>query len=233
VRTVERDFYRRDPREVAPELLNKLLVRRGTAGDGSGAAERVGRIVEVEAYCGGIDPGSHAYRGLTPRNRTMFGPPGGLYVYFTYGMHWCANAVCGEEGEGVAVLLRALAPLAGLDAMRAVRPRARRDRDLCSGPAKLCQALGLGRAFDGADLVTGDRGVVVCDDATAPPAEPVQTTRIGLSAGAEHRWRWYVRGDPNVSRPRAPGGEVAGSTPPGVGGRARRSGRSARSASPR
>jgi DNA-3-methyladenine glycosylase len=108
------------------------------------------------------------------------------------------------------VLLRALAPVAGLDAMRAVRPRARRDRDLCSGPAKLCQALGLGCEFDGADLVTGDRGVVLCDDGTPPPADPAQTTRIGLSAGAEHPWRWYVRGDPNVSRspsrPRAPGG---------------------------
>jgi DNA-3-methyladenine glycosylase len=236
VRIVERDFYRRDPRAVAPELLNKLLVRRANADDGPEAAERVGRIVEVEAYCGGIDPGSHAYRGLTARNRTMFGAPGGLYVYFTYGMHWCANAVCGEEGEGVAVLLRALAPVAGLDAMRAVRPRARRDRDLCSGPAKLCQAFGLGRAFDGADLVTGDRGIVVCDDGTPPPADPAQTNRIGLSAGAEHPWRWYVRGDPNVSRPRMPGGvraEVAGSTPAGVSGRARRTGRSARSASPR
>jgi DNA-3-methyladenine glycosylase len=195
-----RDFYRRDPRVVAPELLNKLLVRRGDD-PAAGFEDRVGRIVEVEAYCGEIDPGSHAYRGMTPRNRTMFGPPGGLYVYFTYGMHWCANAVCGDEGEGLAVLLRALAPVEGLDAMRAVRPRARRDRDLCSGPAKLCQALGLDRDFDGTDLVTGDRGVVVCDDGTPPPGEPVQTTRIGLSAGAEHPWRWYVPGDPNVSRP--------------------------------
>ena len=188
--TLARDFYARDPRVVGPALLNKVLVR----------GSRAGRIVEVEAYCGSEDPGSHAYRGLTPRNRVMFGPPGGLYVYFTYGMHWCANAVCGDEGEGVAVLLRALAPLDGLDEMRAVRPAAKRERDLCSGPAKLCQAFGLDRAFDGADLVSGDRGVVIVDDGTPPPATPVQTTRIGLSAGAEHRWRWHVAGDPNVSR---------------------------------
>ena len=208
MRVLERDFYRRDPREVAPELLNKLLVRR--ASDGEASEDRVGRIVEVEAYCGGIDPGSHAYRGMTARNRTMFGPPGGLYVYFTYGMHWCANAVCGEEGEGLAVLLRALAPVAGVDAMRAVRPRARRDRDLCSGPAKLCQALGLGREFDGADLVNGDRGVVVGDDSTPPPAELAQTTRVGLSAGGDHPWRWHVPGDPNVSRvPRPRSGHSA------------------------
>ena len=193
---LDRSFLRRDPRVVAPELLGKVLVRE----DGEGDA-RVGRIVEVEAYCGPADPGSHAYRGMTPRNRTMFGPPGGLYVYFTYGMHWCANVVCGDEGEGVAVLLRALAPLAGVEAMFAARPRARRERDLCSGPAKLCQALGLDGSFDGADLVTGDRGVWVGDDGTAPPRHPIQTTRIGLSAGAEHPWRWCVPGDPHVSGP--------------------------------
>jgi DNA-3-methyladenine glycosylase len=185
-----REFYRRNARVVAPALLNKVLVH----------GPRSGRIVETEAYCGGEDPGSHAYRGMTPRNRTMFGPPGGLYVYFTYGMHWCANAVCGEEGEGIAVLLRALAPLEDLDAMWVARPAARRERDLCSGPAKLCQALGLERSFDGADLVTGDRGVMIVDDGTPPPPDPVQTTRIGLSAGAEHPWRWYVPGDPNISR---------------------------------
>ena len=189
-RTVDREFYRRDAREVAPDLLNKLLVR----------GDLVGRIVEAEAYCGGEDPGAHTYLGMTNRNRTMFGPPGGLYVYFTYGMHWCANAVCGDEGEGVAVLLRALVPLDGLDEMRERRPAARRDRDLCSGPAKLCQAFGLDREFDGADLVTADRGVTILDDGTPPPVDPVQTTRVGLSAGAEHPWRWYVAGDPNVSR---------------------------------
>jgi DNA-3-methyladenine glycosylase len=157
--------------------------------------------VEVEAYCGSADPGSHAFRGETARNRTMFGPPGHLYVYFTYGMHWCANVVTGDPGEGLAVLLRALAPVDGIPAMQAVRPAARRARDLCNGPGKLCQALGLDRSFDGADLVTADQGVWLADDGTPPPATPFRTTRIGLSAGAEHPWRWCVPGDPHVSGP--------------------------------
>jgi DNA-3-methyladenine glycosylase len=198
-----RDAYRRDPRDLAPDLLGKVLVH-----DDPATGVRTGRIVEVEAYCGAADPGSHAFRGMTPRNRTMFGPPGGLYVYFTYGMHWCANVVCGDEEEGVAVLLRAVAPLTGLDAMRAARPRIRRDRDLCRGPARLCQAFGLDGGFDGADLVTADRGVWVGDDGTPPPAHPFQTTRIGLSAGAEHPWRWCVPGDPHVSGPVAMRGSM-------------------------
>ena len=188
---LDREFYRRDPREVAPELLNKVLVK----------GERSGRIVEVEAYCGPIDPGAHSYRGPTARNAVMFGPAGHLYVYFTYGMHHCCNAVCGDEGEGLAVLIRALEPLTGIAEMTAARgPTARRDRDLCSGPAKLTQALGIVRADDGADLVDGDR-ITIADDGTAPPACPVRTTRIGLSAGGEHPWRWYVAANPHVSRP--------------------------------
>ncbi|MDD9372019.1 MAG: DNA-3-methyladenine glycosylase [Acidimicrobiales bacterium] len=230
---IDRAFLRRDPRAVAPDLLNKLLVRQddrvgGVGGDegvgwvggsdpGGAADLRVGRIVEVEAYCGAADPGSHAFRGMTPRNRTMFGPPGGMYVYFTYGMHWCANVVCGDDGEGVAVLLRALAPVAGVDAMRAARPQARRERDLCSGPAKLCQALGLDGTFDGADLVRADRGVWLADDGTPPPAHPHQTTRIGLSAGAEHPWRWCVPGDINVSGTAAQRGIAAPPAPPAAG----------------
>jgi len=201
---VERSVLGGDSTEVAPSLLNKLLVH----------GPRVGRIVEVEAYRGEDDPASHAYRGRTPRNGPMFGRPGLLYVYFSYGMHWCANVVCGPEGVARAVLVRALWPTAGLDEMWASRPAARRERDLCNGPGKLCQALGIGKELDGADLVSGDRGIVLADDGTPPPARPAVGTRIGLSKAADLPWRWWVPGDPHVSRPtfgpgrrgRSPGG---------------------------
>ena len=190
--SLDRDFYARGALEVAPELLNKMLV----APDG-----RAGRIVEVEAYRGADDPGSHGFRGKTKRNAAMFGPPGRLYVYFTYGMHWCANVVAETDGVASAVLLRALTPLEGLDAMYAARgPAARRDRDLCSGPAKLTQALGIDGAFDGADLVTGDRRVTIVDDGQPPPPAPAVTARIGLTNGADLPWRFHVEGTPDVSR---------------------------------
>ncbi len=190
-----RDFYRRDSRLVAPDLLNKVLCRTGP-----GNQVRSGRIVEVEAYCGAIDAGSHAYRGRTRRNATMFGPAGHLYVYFTYGMHHCANATCGEEGQAMAVLIRALAPVDGVDYMSDLRPRAVRTRDLTNGPAKLCQALGLDRSFDGVDLVDGGAGICILDAGAGPPARPANGVRIGLSAGREHPWRWWVDGDEHVSR---------------------------------
>jgi DNA-3-methyladenine glycosylase len=208
-----RTFYRRDALEVAPDLLNKVLV--GTEG-------RQGRIIEVEAYRGPDDPGSHAFRGRTPRNATMWGPPGHLYVYFIYGMHWCANVVCAEEGVAQAVLVRALTPEAGLSAMRAARwgpgaaqggspdPRQRADRDLCRGPARLCQAFGITGADDGADLVPAgggrppaDRGasvVMIGDDGRTPPDGPLVTTRVGLRAGSELPWRYAVAGHAGVSR---------------------------------
>jgi DNA-3-methyladenine glycosylase len=191
-RRLPRAFYRREPREVAPQLLNKVLV----SADG-----RRARIVETEAYCGPLDAAAHTYRGRTARNAVMFGPPGLLYVYFTYGMHWCCNAVCGEEGEGIAVLLRAAEPLDGLELMRKARPAAKRDRDLCSGPARLCQAFGIARAQDGIDLVTGAGGFSIVDDGVAPPVDPVVGRRIGIRHAADEPWRWYVRENPNVSKP--------------------------------
>lgn len=178
-----RSFYARDPRIVAPELLNKILL----TADG-----RSGRIIEVEAYCGAQDPAAHSFRGQTARNATMFGPPGHMYVYFTYGMHWCCNAVCGGTGEGDAVLIRALQPLTGLPAMRDARPRANNDGGLCNGPAKLTQALAIGKQHDGADLVTGDGGVRIVSDGTPPPAAPLVTPRIGISKAKEALWRWVA-----------------------------------------
>jgi len=179
---------------VAPLLLNKVLV----------AHDRSGRIVEVEAYAGDEDPGSHAFRGLTKRNAVMFGPPGFLYVYFTYGMHWCANAVCSPPGQATAVLIRALEPLRGVAEMRQARDRGQRralaDRDLCRGPARLCQALGIAGEANGADLVSGDDGVRIEDDGTPPPASPSVTTRVGLSAGADLPWRFAVPANIYVSR---------------------------------
>ncbi len=190
-----RRFYVGGALEVAPQLLNKVLVRNG----------RAGRIVEVEAYRGSEDPASHAYRGLTRRNATMFGRPGLLYVYFTYGMHFCANVVCMPEGTAEAVLLRALAPVAGLDAMREARLGVHKDVQLASGPAKLCQAMGITRTEDGADLVTGSSGLQVVDDGVAPPTVPASSGRVGIRHASDMPWRWWVPGDANVSKARAPG----------------------------
>lgn len=184
-----RSFYRRDPREVAPELLNKILV---------GPDGRSARIVETEAYCGDVDEAAHTFRGKTARNATMFGPPGHLYVYFTYGMHFCANAVCGEEDIGVGVLLRAAQPLTGLERMRVLRGAARSDRELCSGPGRLCQAFGIARADDGNDLLDGRYRIA--SDGMPPPAEPIAGPRIGVSRAATAPWRWYVPDNRNVSK---------------------------------
>jgi DNA-3-methyladenine glycosylase len=194
-RTLPRSFYARDSRELAPALLNKLLVRR--APDGSRLAAR---IVEVEAYLGSDDAGSHAYRGVTPRTTVMFGPPGHLYVYFTYGMHWCANVVAAKDGDAAAVLLRAAAPAAGVEVMRERRVKARRDRDLLAGPGRLCQAFGMTGADNGNDLVRGP--IRILDDGVAPPIAPGVSVRVGLTPGRgdEHPWRFVVPGDPNLSR---------------------------------
>jgi DNA-3-methyladenine glycosylase len=195
VKSLPRSFYARDSRELAPLLLNKLLVVRTDDG-----VRLAARLVEVEAYCGSDDAGSHAYRGMTPRTEVMFGPPGRLYVYFTYGMHWCANVVATKDGDAAAVLLRAAAPVDGIEVMRERRVKARRDGDLLAGPARLCQAFGLTGAHNGADLVRGP--VRIFDDGVAPPAAPGVSTRIGLALGRgdEHPWRYYVPGDPNLSR---------------------------------
>lgn len=201
-----RDFYRRHPATVAPELLNKLLVRT----DG-----RVGRIVEVEAYAGAEDPAAHSYRGMTARNATMFGEAGHLYVYLSHGLHWGANTVCGDVGEGVGVLLRAIAPVAGLPLMREASPATTRDADIGRGPGRLSRAMAIDRTFDGADLVTASHGISVCDDGTPPPQSPGCGPRIGISRAVDLPWRWYVSGHRSVSGTRRTTAAVAAGPPDG------------------
>ena len=182
-------FFRRPSPEVAPDLLNKVVVADGT---------RWARIVEVEAYAEG-DPASHAYRGPSIRNNVMFGPPGRLYVYFTYGMHWCANVVTGSAGEGEAVLIRAAEPLAGVAAMTTARGGSS-IRDLCRGPARLAQALGI-TGVDNGIVVAGRsaRRVRLVDDGTPPPTTPGCGPRVGITKAADVPWRWWVADSPWAS----------------------------------
>lgn len=204
-----RSFYSCDPIELSLKLLNKAVVciyessSQKAPNSHSNSSIRAGRIVEVEAYGGADDISSHGHRGKTKRNEVMFGPPGHLYVYFTYGMHWCSNVVCGEDGECAAVLLRALEPLAGIDQMCKARPAARKDTDLCSGPAKLTQALGITGDQNGIDLVSpkasAQVSITIHDDGTPPPKSPIQTTRIGVKSDLP--WRWYIPDHPHISRP--------------------------------
>lgn len=198
LRRLDRSFYDVGALELAPVLLNKLVV----AADG-----RAGRIIEVEAYGGRHDPASHAYRGPTARNQTMFGSPGHLYVYFSYGVHWCANVVSGGDApaSGEAVLLRALEPVAGLELMRAARWRNQRrqvDRDLCRGPGRLAQAMGIDRSCDGTDLVGPDAVMWLADDGMSPPPSPRRSPRIGISVATDLPWRFAVPDHTGVSGPR-------------------------------
>jgi DNA-3-methyladenine glycosylase len=183
---LRRSFFARSVHEVAPDLIGVTLLVDGVGG----------RIVEVEAY-DQEDPASHAFRGRTPRNAAMFGPPGHAYVYRSYGIHWCLNLVCGAEGVPEAALIRALEPTAGLDEQR--RRRATDDvRALCSGPGKLCQALGITRDHDGLAL---DRAPFRLRERNDIP-EIVTAPRIGITRATELSWRYLEADSPYVSRGR-------------------------------
>jgi DNA-3-methyladenine glycosylase len=192
---------------VAPRLLGAVVTSEI---DGQPVAVR---LTEVEGYEGPDDPASHAFRGRTPRTAVMFGPPGHLYCYFTYGMHWCANVVCGIDGVAAAVLLRAGTVVDGLDAVRVRRPSARNDVDLARGPARLARCLGLGRAHNGLDLLDPASPVRLAGVSDRPPARFVSGPRVGVSAAAERPLRFWVPDEPSVSVYRA-GGRKRGAPRP-------------------
>lgn len=178
-----------DPVIVAKSLLGCFLACET---DGQRV---VGKIVETEAYHQ-QDAASHSYRGQTPRTTVMFGPPGFAYVYFTYGMHYCVNVVTGLEGEGSAVLIRALEPVTGIDVMRARRAN-RPDHQLTNGPAKLCYALNINKSLNGHYL--SKPPLQLLPGEPVPAAQVVTTTRVGISEAREKPWRFYIHDNPFVS----------------------------------
>jgi DNA-3-methyladenine glycosylase len=184
------DFLDAPASEVAPKLLGCMLER-----EIDGQTVRV-KIVETEAY-DQTDVASHSYRGQTERTRVMFGEYGHLYVYFTYGMHYCANIVTGPKGYGAGVLLRAVEPLEGGDMLE--KRRGKTGAEATNGPAKLCQALGIDKQLNGHDLRTGALRLI--PQKSLPQTDIVQTTRIGIARGQDVPWRFYIKGNPYVSKP--------------------------------
>lgn len=186
-----RSFYARDATTVAGDLLGTIIVHR------AGGATLAGRIVEVEAYLGVEDLAAHASRGLTERTRVLFGPPGHAYVYLIYGMYECLNLVAEPDGSAGCVLIRALEPLAGLDAMRRRRLAAKRPEDLASGPGKLTLAMGITRRHNGQDVTRGP--LVVRQPATSERFEIAASPRIGITKCADWPLRFYIKGNRFVS----------------------------------
>lgn len=197
MRRLTKSFYERDALVVARELLGCLFVHQTDEGV-------LGvRLVETEAYRGRQDPGSHGYRGKTARTEVMFGPPGRLYVYFSYGMHWCANVVCGPAGICEAVLVRAGEPAFGVEGMKR-RRGVDSDRLLAAGPGRLTQALGIGKEHNGASLLRGGQFWCAEDDRTSSyrSGKIAESARVGLGAGRgdEFPWRFTVPDNPYLSR---------------------------------
>lgn len=193
-----KDFYERYVVDVAADLLGKLFVKV------SGKSIISGRIVETEAYDGEIDEAAHSFNGRTERNAVMFDDTGLLYVYFTYGMHFCANVVAGNSGQGQAVLIRGIEPVDGIDRMAVNRFSTKKitpkqHLNLTSGPAKLCQAFGITRNQNGTDL-TG-RSIYLLENKAVSESETVKTTRIGIKKSVDLPWRFYIRNNPFVSKP--------------------------------
>jgi len=202
LKPLSRSFYLRPTLQVAQELLGKYFIRR------IGKNLLIGKIVEVEAYRSN-DPASHSFRGKTNRNNVMFCEGGHLYVYFTYGMHFCANVVTGREGIGEAVLIRAVEPLVGIEMMKTNRYGSNKSLNLKSlnhkplinltnGPAKFCQAFGIARQENGLDLLNSE--ISITEGESVPLKLIKRSIRIGIQQGVEKKWRFFIKGNPWVSR---------------------------------
>jgi DNA-3-methyladenine glycosylase len=203
IRPLRREFFARDPRKVARELLGKVLVRNSPAGQ---KAALTARVVEVEAYLGEDDPAAHTFAGRTLRNEVLFGPPGYAYVYFIYGNHYCLNVSCEPEGQAGGVLFRALEPLTGIEQMaqaRGVAMHSSRDlRLLTSGPGRLAEAFGITRVRDnGCDLTSAESSLWIGDDGYHPKRVS-RSARIGITKAADRKLRYTLDGNPFVSGPK-------------------------------
>jgi DNA-3-methyladenine glycosylase len=189
-----RTFFDRPATQVAPDLLGCVFWSNGPGG------LVAVRLTEVEAYEGETDPASHSFRGRTARNAVMYGPPGHAYVYFTYGMHYCANLVCRAPGHASAVLLRAGQVIDGIDLAMSRRPGGQRDRDLARGPGRLCQALAIDRTWDGMDACSPGSALGISPSVSVPAAADIRTgPRVGISKAADRPLRFWLAGDPYVS----------------------------------
>ncbi len=191
-------FYLRPTLTVAKDLPGKYFVRN------TRRKQLIGKIVEVEAYLGENDPASHAYNGRTRRNDVMYWTGGHLYVYFTYGMHFCANIVTEEEGKGRAVLLRAVEPIEGIEIMKRYRKMNRKkgasasEVNATNGPAKFCEAFDIKREQNGTDLLGQE--IYITQGDNIPKSKIISSKRIGITNGSEKKWRFYIKGNPFISR---------------------------------
>ena len=190
---LKREFYMKDALTVAVELLGKIIVRK------IGNRILTAKIVETEAYLGELDPGSHAFRGITERNKVMFGTGGLVYIYFIYGNYFCFNVVCGDKGTANAVLIRAAEPLEGIPQMEYYRGKIKNKFELTNGPAKLCLAMNIDKSLYGKDL-TDDKHIFISELKKKEKIDILTSKRIGLNKGSEFPYRFFIKGNPFVTK---------------------------------
>lgn len=194
VKPLEKEFYLRDTVKVAKDLLGKIIIRK------FGNKFAAVKIVETEAYIGDHDPACHAFGRVTKRNSVIYGPEGRAYVYFIYGSYFCFNAVCGEEGVGNAILIRAGEPVEGIDILRKFRSNLKNDIELTNGPSKLCMAMNIDLSLNSAEITDANSKIFIAENDLLKKSEIVTSKRIGLNKGVEFPYRFFIKGNPFVTK---------------------------------